>query len=41
MNMMQKFIVEIENEGRISCSSVETAIVKEIAPWNITVREER
>lgn len=39
--MKQKFIVEIENEVQISRSSIETAIAKEIAPWNITVKEER
>jgi len=38
--MKQKFIVETENDKRISHSSVETAIIKEIAPWNIAVREE-
>jgi len=41
MNMRQKFIVEIENEVKISRSSIETAIAKEIAPWNINVWEEK
>lgn len=39
--MKQKFIVEIENEVRISRSSVETAIAKELAPWSISVKEIR
>jgi len=32
-------MVEIENDALLSRSSVETAIVKELAPWNITVTE--
>ena len=38
--MKQRFIVETENEEKIRRAAVEEAIIKEIAPYNITVREE-
>lgn len=39
--MKQKFIVETENDTKISRTSISTAIEKEIAPWNIIVREKK
>jgi hypothetical protein len=38
--MKQRFIVETENDDRIRRASVEEALIKELAPYNVTVREE-
>ena len=38
--MKQRFIVEMENDVKIARAVVEETLIKEIAPWNITVREE-
>ena len=38
--MKQRFIIEIENDTKISRSSVEESIIKEIKPWNVRTWEE-
>jgi hypothetical protein len=39
--MKQKFIVETDNDQKISRHDIQEAIAKEIAPWNLNVREEQ
>lgn len=38
--MKQRFIVETDNDKKILRHDVQEAIAKEIAPWNLNVREE-
>jgi len=37
--MKQRFIVVIEHTKRVPRASIEEAITKEIAPWNVTITE--
>ncbi len=39
MQMKQRFIVETNNDKKITPHQISEAIAKEIAPWNLTVKE--